>query len=145
MSWIWYFLPLLAGACVCFQSMINSYWNVKQGIHAPIMINGLMVALCSVLFFLFGSPISLRDSMGSLQPWVLFNGILGFTIITIIAYSVPKIGVTAVVALTILAQLSIGLLMDHIGWLHLVKRSLSVYRLLGVGMVLLGSFLITKF
>jgi transporter family-2 protein len=66
--------------------------------------------------------------------------ILYFTL----AYTLPRAGVGITTALLILAQMGIGLVIDHNGWMGVPLHPISLPRVLGILSILFGAFLVTK-
>jgi uncharacterized membrane protein YdcZ (DUF606 family) len=56
--------------------------------------------------------------------------------------TLPRVGVAMTTALLILAQMSIGLLLDQFGWLGVPQHSISLIRLSGLVVLLLGAYLV---
>jgi transporter family-2 protein len=57
----------------------------------------------------------------------------------------PKIGAASMIVLVITGQLCMALLLDHFALLGLPGREVSLLRLLGAGLLMLGALLITKY
>jgi transporter family-2 protein len=75
-------------------------------------------------------------------PWpYFFAGLFGVILYFSFAYTLPRIGVGMTSALLILAQMAIGLLIDHNGWMGAPVTPISLSRLAGVGAILLGAIL----
>ena len=144
MNILWYFLAIGVGFLVCIQSLTNSYWYTQSNIHITILFNGIIVALLSILFFCWGSPISLHTAIKSVKPWIVINGICGFAIITCVALSFARLGAVSALVLILAGQLALGLTFDHFGTLHLPVRSVNLYRLCGIALVIIGAWLIAK-
>jgi transporter family-2 protein len=71
-------------------------------------------------------------------------GFLGVGIIAAISYTVPRLGLATTLTLTIVAQLLLGAFLDHIGWLGAAPRPLDVPRLLGMAVLLAGTWLVVR-
>ena len=139
-----YVFPLLAGFCVCFQSTINGYWQSKIGVHSTILINGFVVALLTLVFFLLANQTPIERITSEVRPWVVLNGICGATIITIAALTFPRIGAASVIVLIIAGQLVTAIILDHFGTLNLPHHPVSMVRIMGIVCVVLGVFLTTR-
>ena len=72
------------------------------------------------------------------------GGLLGAFFVTVIIFSVPKIGSANVFALVIAGQLFIGLLYDHFGLLGFPQNSINWVKVLGVLLLIVGAYLINK-
>ncbi len=78
-------------------------------------------------------------------PWyMLIAGVFGVILYQTISYTLPKIGSTLMVTLIIVGQLITGIVIDHFGWLGVTPRPVDLPRLVGVGVLILGGYLISK-
>ena len=144
MSKLVYVFPLLAGFCVCFQGTMNGHWHTKLGVHFTILVNGVVVAILTAIFFLFANQTPIDKIVSEVRPWIVLNGLCGFTILTIAALTFPKIGAASVIVLMIAAQLTAAIAFDHFGVLNLPQQPISSVRLLGVAFVVVGVLLTTR-
>ena len=72
------------------------------------------------------------------------NGLFGFSIVTIAAFTFPKLGAASVLVLMTAAQILMGLFLDHVGFLELPKRDISLYRIIGLFLIILGVIFTTR-
>jgi len=78
-------------------------------------------------------------------PWYAYSaGALGLVIVGSLAYSVPRLGLVAVITIFVFAQFAMGALIDHFGWMGSAVRPLTVSRLVGMAVVLAGIWLIIR-
>ena len=139
-------LAVVAGVGVTFQAATNAALGKFSQL-------GAFSALCS---FLCGLPIVLvyyaveskgfsRGNYNNIPIWAYVGGFLGaFYVITIIV-SVPKLGASTVLALTIGAQVITGIMIDHFGILELEKREATAGRICGGVIMIIGAVLIAVF
>jgi transporter family-2 protein len=81
---------------------------------------------------------------GAAAPWYAYtSGILGLVIVGTLAYSTPRLGLIAAFTVFIAAQILMGALVDHFGWMGADMRPLNLARLAGVVLLLAGTWLIT--
>ena len=73
---------------------------------------------------------------------LLGGGLLGAVYVTVNLVLAPKIGVAAIMALGIAGQLVTALLLDRFGMFELMERELSVGRIGGVALVLVGALMV---
>ena len=144
MQGLLYLLPLLAGVFVCVQSNINGHWQTKIGIQSAVIINGWVVAILSTILYLTTNQHSARNVVAELKPGIFLNGFFGFSVVTIAAFTFPKLGAASVMVVMVMGQVLTGLLLDHFGFLNLPQRDISVYRLIGFLLVALGVIFTTR-
>jgi len=124
--------------------MINGFWQAKIGLHAAVLVNGAIVCAAALFFFLFANQTPLRLIGSQIRPWIAFNGLCGFSIVAIAAFTFPRIGAASVVVLMVSGQILMSLVADHLGVLNLPQHAISPMRLLGAVLVILGVIFTTK-
>jgi len=78
-------------------------------------------------------------------PWYAFGtGLLGLFIVGSISYTVPRLGLTAAFTVAVASQFILAALMDHFGLLGAAVRPLDLSRSFGIGVLILGVWLIVR-
>jgi transporter family-2 protein len=78
-------------------------------------------------------------------PWyALGAGILGLVIVGTIGYTVPRLGLSTAFTIIVASQFIVAALLDHFGLLGAAVRPLELSRLLGVGVLIIGVWLIMR-
>jgi len=78
-------------------------------------------------------------------PWyTLTSGLLGLIIVGTIGYTAPRLGLSKAFTVIVAAQFIVAALIDHYGWLGATVQPLGTSRLLGIGVIILGVWLITR-
>ncbi len=139
-----YLFPLLAGFFVCLQGTINGHWQSRIGVHATILVNGLIAAALTALFFLVANQTPIDRITSEIRPWIVLNGLCGVIILIIAALTFPIIGAASVIVLMVAGQLVTAAAFDHFGILNLPQQPLSLARLMGIAFVGFGAFLTTR-
>lgn len=134
---------LLGGVAVGVQNPLASQMGQRVGILESAFIIHLGGAI------LAGLPLALAGGGGLARwrevPWyALWAGGLGVVLICAVSYIVPRIGILAAVSLIVAAQLGVGALLDHHGWLGLSLRPLEPARLAGMAFLLAGAWLVLR-
>lgn len=136
-------LMAIGGVAVAMQPSINARLAEKTGFLQAATISFAVGTL--ILFF-----ISLSSGQGSFRRipeadwWQLTGGLFGAFFVTMTIVGVPRIGTTAVLALTIVSQLVAGLVMDHYGLFGMRGIPIDFKRMFGVALLLAGVFLICR-
>ena len=136
-------LMVAGGVAVALQPSINARLAEKTGFLQAATISFAVGTLVLLL-------ISLSTSQGSFRRvtesdwWQLSGGLFGAFFVTMTIVGVPRIGTTAVLALTIVSQLVAGLLMDHYGVFGMRGIPVDFKRMLGVALLLAGVVLIFR-
>jgi len=138
-------VALVAGGMIALQAPINAEAATRLGhpISAATMsfCVGTIALIALTLLFARGST-----NLGALQSMPLYmllgGGLLGAVYVTVNLVLAPKIGVAAIMALGIAGQLVTALLLDRFGMFELMERELSVGRIGGVALVLVGALMV---
>jgi bacterial/archaeal transporter family-2 protein len=138
-------VALVTGGMIALQAPINAEAASRLGhpISAAAMsfCVGTILLLAITLLFARSST-----NFGALQTMPLYmligGGILGSIYVTVTLLLAPKIGVAAVMALGIAGQLVTALLLDRFGMFDLIERELSIGRVGGAALVLVGALMV---
>jgi transporter family-2 protein len=146
MKYLVFILPFLAGLTITTQAGINSQLRFA--------VNNQWVA--AFISFLVGTVVlgaivvATRQevpTVGALRGIELYKyagGLLGAFFVTVIIFSVPKIGSANVFALVIAGQLFMALLYDHLGLFGFRQSGINWIKILGVCLMISGAYLINK-
>lgn len=135
---------LLVGLAIGAQATINSLLGKAIGFWVTAAGVSLATAISATILVL-SVP---TDSFSALKQapikYVILSGILGMTIVGGIAFTISKTGVAVGLFATIVGQLFIALIMDHYGILSTPKSPITLDKILGIGLLLVGLRLLTK-
>ncbi len=138
-------LTVVAGAIVALQAPINSELGRASGSLPAAAINFLVGTVTLVaIVAMFGQ---LGDSKGALQVkwyYLVAGGVAGAVYVTTVLVTVRSLGAAGVTAATITGQLAMSLALDRLGVLGLTERPLSAQRVLGVGLLAAGTYLVVR-
>lgn len=136
-------LMAAGGVAVAVQPSINSRLAEKTGFLQAATISFAVGTLILWLVSISAQQGSFRR-IGEADWWQLSGGLFGAFFVTMTIVGVPRIGTTAVLALTIVSQLIAGLLLDHFGVFGMRGIAFDARRGLGVLLLLAGVYLICK-
>ena len=78
-------------------------------------------------------------------PWYLYTGgLMGVLFVTAMLTLIPELGALKVLAAIVVGQLIVSALIDHYGWLMVPVHSLSLTRVMGMGCLFAGLYLIQR-
>jgi len=146
MNYLWTLLAFSIGCFIPFQGIITS--NLAQKIQHPFgaaFINFLGgVILFSVAISLSSVAIPSFRKVTAI-PWYLFTGgIIGSAFIFGAVFALPKIGASTFFGQIVLGQLLMTLIVDHYGVFGLPIHKIDSMRIVGIPLLISGSFLILK-
>lgn len=134
---------LVGGVTVAVQPSINARLAEKTGFLQASTISFAVGTLVLLILSTLSGQGSFRR-IGEADWWQLTGGFLGAFFVTMTIVAVPRIGTTAVLALTIVSQLVAGLILDHYGLFGMRGIPLDAKRVLGVSLLVVGVFLVCK-
>jgi bacterial/archaeal transporter family-2 protein len=142
-NWLLMVLMVAGGAAVALQPSINARLAEKTGYLQAATVSFAVGTLVLLLISLSSQQGSFRKATEA-DWWQMSGGLFGAFFVTMTIIGVPRIGTTAVLALTIVSQLVAGLVMDHYGVFGMRGIPVDFKRLLGVVLLLVGVALICR-
>lgn len=135
------FLMLAAGLAIPVMATMNGALGAKIG--SPFAASVILFFLAFVVALgttaVSGLP-NLSDFYGAPRWWMLGGLVVAFYVIAITTIG-PIIGVGQAVFLVLLGQVLSTALIDHFGWLGMPVSKLSIQKVLGLCLIVLGIFL----
>jgi bacterial/archaeal transporter family-2 protein len=132
-----------AGAAVAVQSAANAGLAARTGLGVALIINTIIVLLGTLVFFFASGSRGAFFPTGT--PWSLYvGGLCGFGIILAAAFVFPRIGAGPAVALIVLGQGAAALAIDHFGVMGLARQPISLSRIGGFVLILVGVVLLRR-
>jgi len=136
-------IGLIGGAAVGLQSPLAGAISQRLGGTAGSFFVHLSGTIFSAALLLLRGGENLRD--WRTLPWYLFTvGLFGLVLYQTIAITLPRLGSLTMITLIIIGQLLVGMLIDHFGWLGVAVHPISLNRVLGVLVLMLGGYLIAR-
>jgi transporter family-2 protein len=138
-----FLLPVLGGIAGTLQAHFMGVMDKNLGTVESMFITygsgGLVIGL--TMLFLRGGNLESWNSV----PWfVLAAGLLGLVVVGVLGFTAPRIGLVPVLTLFVAAQFIVGAALDHFGLLGAELRPLDLSRISGVGVILLGVWLVVR-
>lgn len=145
---IYVVLAFAAGAAVALQGTANSALSRAVGAPSTLLLNATLLFISAVLVLIAIGEHPFRltawTAVARQSPGILFGGFCGFVILSVAMYVFPRLGALPAMTLFIAGQLTTAALLGHFGALQLPRQPMSALRLLGIGLVFLGVYLIKK-
>jgi transporter family-2 protein len=136
-------LGLIGGFAVGMQGPIANAMGLRIGGVASsfiIHISGAIIA--GLLLFLRGGE--LIQNWRSLPWYMLVSGVFGVVLYLTITQTMPRLGATTALVLIIVGQLTMGMLIDQFGWFDTAVRTIDATRLLAIGFLVVGGYLMLR-
>ena len=141
-----YILPFMAGVAMTIQAGVNS--QLRTILNNPLLaafisfITGT-VALAVLLLFSKRAIPSL-SVYGTIDWYNLTGGLLGAFFVMVVILTVREIGTANMFALIIAGQFLTALLFDHYGLIGFKVNPVSIQKIIGVVLIIVGAYLINK-
>ncbi|HPF26126.1 MAG TPA: DMT family transporter [Steroidobacteraceae bacterium] len=139
-------LGLVAGLGLTVQVGMNAAIRNASGSAGFAALANFCVGIVALLGFLLvtRTPFPNLAALGALPAWVWLGGTMGALYVASATVIGPALGGTMLLALTVLGQLLAALAVDHFGWLGFPQQPISLARIVGVLLLLTGTWLIAK-
>jgi len=141
-----YGLAFIAGLLLTVQVGMNAALRTAFGSPgAAALANFLIGSLGLVAFeLLTRAPVPTRATLVGVPAWAWFGGLLGAFYVGSSVVVGPRLGAAALLALTVFGQLAASLVVDHYGWLSFPQHPLTLTRVTGAALLLVGVILIVR-
>ena len=137
---------IVVGVSLTTQAGLNA--QLREGLSSPIQaafISFLLGTLIlGVLCLYQGQPWFSKSSFASVPWWAWLGGALGAFNIAMSIFLAPKLGAVALVVSIVCGQIMASLFLDQNGWLGFPKIELTLNRMLGATLIILGVLLVAK-
>jgi transporter family-2 protein len=138
------FLMAVVGGCIAIQAPINAGLGKATGSFAAATISfAVGTALLAGIVVLSGKAGGIGEAT-TVEWYYLLGGALGAAYVFSALVLVDEIGAGGVAAATVTGQLTLSVVLDRLGVLGLEETPLSVERVLGVALLLAGTYLIVR-
>lgn len=139
-----FLIAAISGVAMAVQGTLNSSLSQKTSLLSATLvvhIIGTIVSLGVVLI----RRVPFLDHNWSSVPWYLYlGGVLSVIIVGLVAVSIPKVGVCNATTAIIIGQVSMAVLIDHLGLFGVSKLPWSPWQLLGIGFFAAGAKLLFR-
>lgn len=136
-------LTILVGLAIAAQTQFAGVLGQHVGIMESVFIihlGGVLVAGAYMLFTGGGHLGAWRAA-----PWyTLLGGVLGVMIVGGYAFVIPRIGLAPAITIAVASQLIFSAILSHYGVLGAIEQPLTVSRVAGILVLLVGTWLIVR-
>jgi transporter family-2 protein len=137
-------LTAIVGGVLALQAPINAGLGKVTGNMAAALVSFTVGTLVLVLVVAVAGEAGGLGSTFEVRWYYLIGGVLGAAYVATALVTVRSIGAGGVAAATITGQLATAVVIDRLGILGLEPAPLSASRILGVGLLLMGTYLIVR-
>ncbi|MEK4255159.1 MULTISPECIES: DMT family transporter [Ureibacillus] len=136
-------LATIGGAAVAVQSKVNGGLGKQVGLIEGSFISfliGTLVLFFFTIFFGKGNIFAITE----VPKWQLIGGILGAIYVSILIFSVNKIGVTSTLMAVVLGQIIIGAMIDHFGFFGGETYPITGKKIIAILLLIFSLYLFNK-
>lgn len=135
-------LALSAGVAIALQVVANSIGLRDLGLGGLIGLSATTTAAAGLLFALSASR---PEITGRALLCALISGLLGAFILAAITLAANRGGLAQTLSLVIASQLGFGLAIDRLGVFGTTFQSVSLLKIVGALLILVGGVLIVRY
>ena len=138
-------LVLFGGAMIAIQAPTNAILAKAGGSPVLAALISFAVGTAALLVTWLASGNRPGTSAFAGMPWYAWlGGLYGAFFVAIAAYAAPRIGIASLITIGIAGQIATALWLDHVGALGLPREPVSLLRLAGALLVVIGVVLVRK-
>lgn len=137
-------LTLIGGVAVTLQSQMMGVVDRNVGTMPSVLFTYGTGAILMGILYLVVRPDGNIGNVASQPAFTWFSGVMGLIIIGTIGYTVPRLGLGAALTLFVAFQLIAAVVIDHFGWLGAEQSSVSVTKIVGILVLMFGTWLVVK-
>ncbi len=138
------FLMALVGGCIALQAPINAGLGKSTGNFGAATISFAVGTLLLAGIVILSGKAGGLSAVAHVQWYYLLGGALGAAYVFSALVLVNQIGAGGVAAATVTGQLTTSVVLDRIGFLGLEQTPLSAGRMIGVALLLAGTYLVVR-
>lgn len=134
---------ILAGAAVGTQATISAQMSRRVGGAASSLIIHLGGAIASGVVVVMRGGEQIQN-WRKLSWYMWASGGLGLVLFLALTRTMPRLGAATAIVLVIIGQLSVGILIDHLGLFGVPVRHADGSRLVAAGLLIAGGYLMAR-
>jgi transporter family-2 protein len=138
------FFMAVVGGCIALQAPINAGLGKSTGSFAAATISFAVGTLLLAAIVILSGKAGGLGEVAHVEWYYLLGGALGAAYVFSALVLVDEIGAGGVAAATVTGQLTLSVVLDRFGFLGLEQQPISAARVLGVALLLAGTYLIVR-
>lgn len=135
----------LGGALTALQAPTNAM--LARAAASPINAALISFSVGTAALLLIALVLGVRPQPGALRDlpaYAWFGGLYGAFFVTVAAFAAPRLGVAFLITIMVAGQLAMALVLDHHGAFGIPREPVSLQRLAGMLLVVLGIVLVRR-
>ncbi|HEY8002188.1 MAG: DMT family transporter [Vicinamibacteria bacterium] len=137
-------LMAVVGGLIALQPAINAGLGRATGNIAAALVSFAVGTLVLAAIVVIAGQAGGLSSTFDVRWYYLLGGVLGAAYVFTALVTVSTIGAGGVAAATITGQLTLSVVIDRLGILGLDQQPITIERVIGIALLLAGTFLIVR-
>jgi bacterial/archaeal transporter family-2 protein len=134
----------VVGGLIALQAPINSGLGRATGTIPAAAISFTVGTVLLIVIVLVTGKVGEVSGVGHLRWYYLVGGLLGAAYVTTVLLTVRTLGAGGVTAATVAGQLTTAVVIDRLGVLGLDETPITLQRVIGVGLLFVGTVLVIR-
>ena len=147
MKWIYVCYALLAGAVLPIQAGVNL--RLRGSLGDPIWAATVSFGVGTLALLIYGfasrTPLPTLSMVSTAPAWAWIGGIFGAFFVFSSIVLAGELGASTMMAWLLAGQFMAGLILDHYGLISFDVHAVSLPRILGVALIVVGAILVNKY
>lgn len=146
MKWLFVILALLAGATMPLQAGVNL--RLKQALTDPAWASLVSFAVGTIALAVYcfaAKPMPTMVMATGAPWWAWLGGLFGAFFVTVVIVLAQTLGATTSMAWLLAGQFLTAMVLDHFGLISFDVHEVSLPRIIGVALVVIGAVLVNKY
>ncbi|MCH5585193.1 DMT family transporter [Shimazuella sp. AN120528] len=136
-------LLVLSGFGLSIQGSINGALGRAIGSVQAALVSFVIGTICLFIVVMFMGKGNLY-AVVDVPKWQLIGGMLGAIYISVLAFSVPRVGIGLALVCVVIGQIIMSMVIDHFGLFQSTQVLFNTPRLIGVLLLISGMICIYK-
>jgi transporter family-2 protein len=135
----------VAGAMVAVQSVLSGVLGQRVGgLGSGLVLTGITFGCFRAAVTAYPGTARFEALPGAHEWYLYLGGALGAVVTAVLIFLAPRIGATSTLVAIVVGQLTMALVVDHLGLFGSPQTSATWLRILGVALAVLGAVLASR-
>ncbi len=134
----------IAGASIPLMAAMNAGLGVRLGNPIPAVFVLFLVALAITAVLTLTNPLPSKAEIVAIPVHYYLGGVFVAFYVLSITWIAPKIGLGNAIFIVLFGQLVAAAIIDHFGLLNVSKAPITIARIVGIGLMVIGICLAKK-
>jgi len=145
--WIYLCMALAAGAVLPLQAGLNAQLALSAGhaLWASCVSFAIGLLLLIVVCMTVRLPRPAWEDLASMPFWQWGGGVMGAFFVTAMVMLGPRLGATTMLGMALIGQMTAAALIDHFGLAGFTPHALSIGRVAGIALLIVGGILVRMY